>query len=113
MSEEAAREQQSLREERRVLLRAQRRDAGGGEQRDCDQAKRQHAERGEGAARLEGRGEGLLRACFEARLLARLGAVGLDHADPGERLLDLRGERAVARPRAPETNSQAPGEQRR
>ena len=50
---------------------------------------------------------------LEARLLARLGAVGLEHADPRQRLLDARGERAVGLARAAEARAQAAREPER
>ena len=109
---EAGRQQQSLRGQRGALLRAQGCDAGGGEDRGRDQREAEHAERREEAARAEGRSEGLARADFEARLLAGLGAEGLDHANAGECLLDVRGQRAVASARLAEAAAQSRREQR-
>ena len=69
-----------------------------------DQERRQHAAGGEG-----GRERAPARL-LEALLLDALGAVGLDHLDARERLLDARGESAVGLARRAEAHAQAPRE---
>ena len=92
--------EQSLREERRALLRAQRREPVAARIALATSPNESTPSAANALRARKAAAKASCERCFEARLLARLGAVGLDHANARERLLDLRGERAVAR-RAP------------